>query len=60
MARTFPADPFMLLSVVNMLLRDQYPSLDELCVSEDIDRDTIVKRLGDAGFEYIPAINQFR
>lgn len=60
MARTFPADPFMLLSVVNMLLRDQYPSLDELCVSEDIDRDTIVKRLGDAGFEYMPAINQFR
>lgn len=60
MARTLPADPFMLLSVVNMLLRDQYPSLDELCVSEDIDRDTIVKRLGDAGFEYMPAINQFR
>lgn len=60
MARTFPADPFMLLSMVNMLLRDQYPSLDELCVSEDIDRDTIVKRLGDAGFEYLPAINQFR
>ena len=60
MARTFPADPFMLLSVVNMLLRDQYPSLDELCVSEDIDRYKIVKRLGDAGFEYMPAINQFR
>lgn len=60
MARNFPADPFMLLSMVNMLLRDQYSSLDELCVSEDIDRDTIVKRLGDAGFEYLPAINQFR
>ncbi|MDE6588470.1 MAG: DUF4250 domain-containing protein [Paramuribaculum sp.] len=60
MARTFPADPFMLLSMVNMLLRDQYSSLDELCASEDIDRDSIVKSLADAGFEYMPEINQFR
>ncbi len=50
----------MLLSMVNMLLRDQYSSLDELCASEDIDRDSIVKSLADAGFEYMPEINQFR
>lgn len=50
----------MLLSMVNMLLRDQYSSLDELCASEDIDRDSIVKPLADAGFEYMPEINQFR
>lgn len=60
MARTFPTDPFMLLSMVNMLLRDEYSSLDELCASEDMDRDSLVRRLAAAGFEYMPAINQFR
>lgn len=60
MARTFPTDPFMLLSMVNMLLRDEYSSLDELCASEDMNRDSLVGRLAAAGFEYMPAINQFR
>lgn len=50
----------MLLSMVNMLLRDEYSSLDELCASEDMDRDSLVGRLAAAGFEYMPAINQFR
>ncbi len=56
----FPQDPFMLLSVINTKLRDEYPSLDELCASEDIDRDALCARLADAGFEYMPEINQFR
>lgn len=55
-----PEDPFMLLSVVNTRLRDEYPTLEALCGGEDIDREVLVKRLGDAGFEYIPEINQFR
>ena len=28
-----PSDPIMLLSVVNLKLRDFYPSLDALCLS---------------------------
>lgn len=55
-----PQDPFMLYSMVNMKLRDQYPSLDELCAAEDIDRPDLEKRLADAGFEYEPSANQFR
>ncbi len=55
-----PEDPFMLLSVVNMKLRDCYPSLDELCRAMDVDRDTLVKKLADAGFDYMPQIHQFR
>ncbi len=55
-----PQDPFMLLSMINMKLRDVYPSLDELCAAMDIDRDALCKKLGDAGFEYMPEINQFR
>jgi len=50
----------MLFSMVNMKLRDNYPSLDELCKSEDIDRNQLINKLADAGFEYMPEINQFR
>ncbi len=55
-----PHDPFMLLSAVNMKLRDTYASLDELCRNMDVDKETLVKTLADAGFEYMPQINQFR
>lgn len=50
----------MLLSVVNTKLRDNYSSLDELCEDLGADRAEIEKKLADAGFEYIPAANQFR
>ncbi len=55
-----PSDPFMLLSMVNMKLRDEYPSLDELCASEGLDKSTLVSTLASAGFEYLPEVNQFR
>ncbi len=55
-----PHDPFMLLSAVNMKLRDTYASLDELCRSMDVNKETLVKTLANAGFEYMPQINQFR
>lgn len=57
---TLPKDPFMLYSLVNMRLRDQYTDLEELCSSEDIDRAELEKALADAGFTYDPATNQFR
>ena len=55
-----PSDPFILLSYVNTKLRDDYPSLDEICRAEDIDRDSLTATLAAAGFEYMPSINQFR
>lgn len=57
---TIPKAPFMLLSFINMHLRDDGMSLDELCKSLDIDRDNLVKTLKDAGFDYLPEVNQFR
>ena len=57
---TIPKDPFMLLSFINMHLRDDGMSLDELCKSLDIDRDNLVKTLKDAGFDYLPEVKQFR
>ncbi len=50
----------MLLSVINTKLRDEFQSLDELCKYLDIDRAELQDKLKSAGFEYIPAQNQFK
>lgn len=55
-----PKDPFMLLSVINMKLRDEYSDLDELCASLDINRSQLEDRLKAAGFSYDATTNQFR
>lgn len=47
-----PQDPMMLMSVINMKLRDFYPDLDALCDDMGVDRKTLEERLGKAGFEY--------
>lgn len=60
MTDELPKDPFMLLSAVNMKLRDTYASLDDLCRGMDVDHDALVARLKAAGFDYMPEINQFR
>ena len=49
----------MLLSWVNMKLRDFYPSLDSLCEDLEIDRKELVEKLGSAGFEYNCDLNKF-
>lgn len=54
-----PNDPMMLLSVINMKLRDAYPSLDALCEDMDIDKAELVGKLAQAGFEYNPDANKF-
>ena len=54
-----PNDPFMLLSFINMKLRDCYKSLDELCEDMNINRDELVNNLQSAGFEYNPEQNKF-
>ena len=55
-----PNDPVMLLSFINMKLRDDYDSLDELCKSLDLDKDEIKEKLGSAGYIYNKQINQFK
>jgi len=55
-----PQDPYILLSYVNTRLRDDYPDIGSMCDDLAIDRGVLEKRLADAGFEYMPEINQFR
>ena len=54
-----PKDPMMLMSFINMKLRDEYPSLDELCASLSVDRATLEATLATAGFENNPTQNKF-
>ena len=56
---TFPTDPFVLFSWVNLKLRDFYPSLDALCDDLEIDKEELTKKLSEAGFEYNENSNKF-
>ena len=44
-----PSDPIMLLSVVNLKLRDFYPSLDALCDDLDADQTALCASLAAVG-----------
>ncbi len=55
----FPNDPFMLMSIVNTKLRDFYPSLDEFCKVEDVDKNELIEKLKAVGFEYDENLNKF-
>ena len=55
----YPKDPIMLMSWVNMKLRDCYSSLDQLCEDLEIDRKELENRLNQAGFEYNAELNKF-
>ena len=44
-----PNDPMMLMSFINMKLRDEYSSLDELCTSLNIEKETLIKKLNASG-----------
>lgn len=54
-----PQDTAILLSYINTKLRDEYSDLDALCEGLGIDREALVDRLGQAGFEYSPENNKF-
>lgn len=54
-----PKDPAMLLSFVNLKLRDFYGSLDALCEDLDVDRQEITERLASIEYHYDEGKNQF-
>lgn len=55
-----PSDPNMLLSYVNLKLRDSYASLDDMCDDMDVSKDEIEEKLQKAGFNYDSQRNQFK
>ena len=54
-----PNDPIMLLSFVNMKLRDRYASPDALCEDMDVSKTEIVEKLSMVGYEYDKEMNRF-
>ncbi len=54
-----PKDPIMLLSFVNLKLRDFYSSLDALCDDLDVDKKDIVDKLSAIDYHYDEQRNQF-
>lgn len=54
-----PNDPIMLLSFVNMKLRDRYASLDALCEDMDVSKEAIMEKLSMVGYEYDKEMNRF-
>lgn len=55
-----PKDPVMLLSIVNMKLRDGCPSLEEFCKSLGADQTVLEQKLASIGYQYDAQTNQFR
>lgn len=53
-------DPNMLMSIVNMKLRDEFGDLDNLVKYFDIDKQALLDKLASAGFEYLEEAKQFR
>ena len=53
-------DPYILLSRVNMKLRDYFDSLTELCEIENMPKKELEKRLEAIGYRYQPEVNQFK
>ncbi|MDO4303554.1 MAG: DUF4250 domain-containing protein [Bacillota bacterium] len=54
-----PNDPNMLLSYVNLKLRDFYSSLENMCDDMDISQAEIEEKLKSIGYRYDSARNQF-
>lgn len=54
-----PTNPAMLLSVINMKLRDEYPSLDALCEDLNLSKEELLHTMNNAGFEYNHTANKF-
>lgn len=54
-----PNDPAMLLSLVNMRLRDRYATLEALCEDLGWEENALREKLERIDYRYSEALNQF-
>ena len=59
MKLTLNEDVNIILSVINTKLRNNYHSLDDLCEDMSINKEKLLKVLGDADKVYNQDLNQF-
>lgn len=54
-----PNDPMILLSYLNIQLRDFYPSLTELCKALSLDEEDIINKMAMIKYHYDTEHNRF-
>ena len=54
-----PSNPYILLSVINTKLRDDYSSLKTLCEEEDLSEEEIISLLKSIDYTYDKKLNKF-
>ncbi len=54
-----PQDPVMLLSFINLKLRDYYSNLEQLCEDLDVNQEEITAKLESIDYRYDREKNQF-
>ena len=54
-----PKDPVMLLSYLNLKLRDYYGSLDALCEDLELNKEEILETRGRIDYRYEEESNRF-
>lgn len=54
-----PNDPNILLSYVNLKLRDFYSTLEDMCEDLDVSQTEIEEKLKSIGYQYDSGKNQF-
>lgn len=54
-----PKDPVMLLSFINLKLRDYYDSFEKLCEDMEVEGQEITESLSTIDYHYSPERNQF-
>lgn len=52
-------NPYILLGLINMKLRDYYKNLEDLVEVENIDIDLLISKLDSIGYIYNKETNQF-
>ncbi|WP_017444022.1 DUF4250 domain-containing protein [Gayadomonas joobiniege] len=53
-------DTNMLLSIVNMKLRNEFDSIDSLCSYYEIEQPELLDKLSASGYHYNVCSNQFK
>lgn len=55
-----PSDPDMLMSFLNLKLRDNYSSLEDMCDDLDIDYQDALNKIANAGLVFNEISNQYK
>ena len=53
-------DPNILISIINMKLRDYYSNLIVLCEDMELNKEIIQHKLNSIGYYYLETQNQFK